>query len=112
MFNGLWVVEFRSGTDFGSGVLVVNGSQVMGGDFGYYYFGQIDTTKGMTGEVNAVRFNQNVVSVFGDIGNFTLLIKNGEINKMSFMANAVIKGAEHLSLEIKGEKKVDTDETD
>ena len=39
MFNGLWVVEFRSGTDFGSGVLVVNGSQVMGGDFGYYYFG-------------------------------------------------------------------------
>lgn len=108
MFDGLWVIEFKTGVDYGSGVLVFNGSKVMGGDFGYYYFGEINTTGGMTGEVNVIRFNQNVISVFGDIGGtFTLLINGGEINETRFKANASIKGAEHLTIEIKGEKKVD-----
>lgn len=111
MFDGLWVIEFKTSISFGGGVLVFNGSKVMGGDFGYYYFGEIDTTEGMTGEINVIRFNQNAISVFGDIGSFTLLIKSGEINETSFKANAIIKGADHLSIEIIGEKKVDIDET-
>lgn len=109
MFDGLWVIEFKTDSDFGYGVLVFNGSQVMGGDFGYYYFGRINTTN-MSGEVNVVRFNSNVNSVFGDIDSFTLLLKNGTINETNFKASAIIKGAEHLLIEISGKKKVDTDE--
>jgi len=110
MFDGLWVIEFKTYNDFGWGVLVFNGSQVMGGDMGYYYFGQMNTTGKITGEVNVVRFNPNVASVFGDVDSFTLLLKDGTINENSFKANATVKGAEHLSIEISGKKKVDTDE--
>jgi len=108
--DGLWVIEFKSDYDSGYGVLVFNGSQVMGGDIGYYYFGRIDTTGKMTGEVNVVRFNPNVNSVFGDADKFTLLLKDGTINETDFEAIATVKGAERLSIEIKGRKKVDTDE--
>ncbi len=110
MFDGLWVIEFKTDYDFGYGVLVFNGSQVLGGDFGYYYSGRINTTGNMSGEVNVIRFNPNAASVFGDVDSFTLLLKDGTINENSFKANATVKGAEHLSIEISGKKKVDTDE--
>ncbi|MCP4612303.1 MAG: hypothetical protein GY845_26705 [Planctomycetes bacterium] len=111
MFDGLWVIEFKSDYDFGYGVLVFNGNQVLGGDFGYYYSGRINTTGNMTGEVNVVRHNPNAVSVFGDVDSFTLLIKDGTISNKSFKLNATIKGVEHLTIEVSGKKKVDTDET-
>jgi len=107
MFDGLWVIEFKTNNDFGWGVLVFNGSQVMGGDIGYYYFGQINTTGKITGEINVVRFNPNVNSVFGDRDKFILLLKDGTINETDFEANATVKGLEHLSIIVKGRKKVD-----
>ena len=109
-YDGLWVIEFKSAHDYGCGVLVFNGSQVMGGDIGYYYFGRIDTTENLSGEVNVVRFNPNINSVFGDADKFTLLLTDGTINKTDFKATASIKGYEGSLLEIKGRKKVDKDE--
>jgi len=111
MFDGLWVIEFETDHGFGSGVLVFNGNQVLGGDFGYYYFGRINTTGKITGEVNVVRFNPNVSSVFGNYDNFTLLLKDGTINETIFKANATVKNAEDFSIVVSGRKKVDTDET-
>ena len=111
MFDGLWVIEFNTDRGFGSGVIFINGSQVLGGDSGYYYLGKIDITENtMTGEFNVVRFNKNSVSLFGDLDTFTLLLKDGTINETSFKANATIKGAQDLSIKISGKKKVDTDE--
>ena len=110
MYDGLWVIEFKTAMGFGSGVLVFNGTQVMGGDYGYYYSGQINTTGNMSGEVNIVRFNPNAISVFGKHDSFTLLLKDGTINETSFTANATVKGAEHLSIKVTGKKKVDTNE--
>lgn len=110
MIDGLWVIEFKTDNNFGYGVLVFNGSQVLGGDFGYYYSGRINTTGNISGEINVVRFNPNANSVFGDIDSFTLLVKDGTINENNFRANATVKGVEHLSIEISGKKKVDIDE--
>jgi hypothetical protein len=111
MFDGLWTIEFKTDFSFGTGVLVFNGGQVLGGDYGYYYSGKIDTTgNNVTGEVNVVRFNPNAVSVFGDIPSFTLVLKDGKINETSFEANATIKNTQGLTIAIKGEKKVDTNE--
>jgi len=110
MFDGLWVIEFETGLGYGSGVLVFNGNQVLGGDFGYYYFGRINTTGNLSGEVNVVRFDPNASSVFGNHDNFTLLLKDGTINETSFKASAIVKGTEDFSVEVKGKKKVDTDE--
>ncbi len=108
MFDGLWAIEFKTGNAFGCGVLVFNGSQVMGGDMGYYYFGRINTTEKITGEINVVRFDPNANSVFGDIDKFTLLLKDGTINETNFEAHATVKDIEHSEIVVKGRKKVDT----
>lgn len=113
MFDGLWTIEFKTNQDFGSGVLVfLKDGQVLGGDFGYYYSGQITITNGQItgGQVNVVRFKPNAVSVFGDFDSFILLFKNGKINETSFGAEAAVKGAEQLSIAVNGKKKVDIDE--
>ena len=110
MYDGLWVIEFKTDNDFGCGVLVFNGSQIMGGDMGYYYFGRVNTTGKLTGEINVVRFNPNINSVFGDADQFTLLLKDGTINETDLEATATVKGLEHLSIVVKGRKRVDADE--
>ncbi|MHC4463131.1 MAG: hypothetical protein ACYS30_17120 [Planctomycetota bacterium] len=113
MFDGLWTVEFKTEFDFGMGVLVLlKNGQVLGGDFGYYYSGQITMNEGQItgGEVSVVRFNPNAASVFGDLDSFIVLFKTGTINETSFSAEATVKGAEHLSIVINGKKKVDIDE--
>ena len=111
MYDGLWTIEFKTDDSFGSGVLVFNGTQIFGGDYGYYYSGRIDTTGGnVTGEINVVRFNPNAISVFGDIPSFTLVLNDGRINEESFNAKATIKNIPGPTITIKGEKKVDIDE--
>ncbi|MDH4202545.1 MAG: hypothetical protein OEV87_06590 [Phycisphaerae bacterium] len=112
MFDGLWTIEFRAEFDYGSGVLVINGNQALGGDFGFYYFGEIDTSSGLTGEIDVVRFSKNAVSVFGkDVDNFRLLLKNGTINEKEFQVTANLQGHEEISMQITGKKKVDLYET-
>jgi len=111
MYDGLWAIEFEASLGYGCGVLVFNGTQVMGGDAGYYYSGKIKTEGKMSGEVNVIRFAPNAISVFGNLDSFTLLIKDGEINESSFTANAFVKGAEKLLIKVKGEKKVEANET-
>ena len=108
--DGLWVVEFRSDYDFGYGVLVFNGTQVMGGDAGYYYFGQVDTTGNISGEVNVVRHNPHANSVFGDVDKFKLFLTGGKICENNFETTATVEKFEHLSIKIKGRKKVDSNE--
>ena len=99
MLDGLWVIEFNTGVTFGSGVLVFNGDQVMGGDHGYYYSGQINTTGKVTGEINVARYNPNIISVFGDYDNFTLVIKDGTFDQNTFTIKAAVKNAEAISLQ-------------
>lgn len=109
--DGLWVIEFGTDQDWGSGVLVFNGTQVLGGDFGYYYSGEIKIIDGkIEGAVNVARFNPNAISVFGNIESFTLLLEEGTIDETNFTAKATIRGTQGVSIEIKGEKKVSTDE--
>jgi hypothetical protein len=113
MFYGLWTVEFKTEFNFGMGVFVLlKNGQVLGGDFGYYYSGQVTENEGQItgGEVSVVRFNPNTASVFGDIESFVLLFKTGTINETSLHAEAAVKGAEQLSIVITGKKKVDIDE--
>ncbi len=113
MFEGLWTIEFKTNQDFGYGVLVLlKNDQILGGDFGYYYSGYMTKTDGRItgGQVSVVRFNPNVVSVFGNFDSFILILKNGRIDETSFVAEAVIKGPERFSIEVKGKKKVEIDE--
>ena len=72
--DGLWTIEFISTLHLvGSGVAVFNDRRLLGGDEGYYYSGRYDTENGQfSGTVHVTRYNPKSLSVFGDIGQYTL----------------------------------------
>ena len=107
MFDGLWIIEFRSSLGlFGRGVIVLNKGRILGGDLGYYYSGRyIITGEKISGEADVIRFDQNSVSVFGgDIGNYSLSFK-GKIDENTFEMDATSESFPDLVMKIKAIKK-------
>lgn len=74
MLNGLWTVKFTSTLNIvGQGVLVFFNDRLLGGDSGYYYSGKFKVANNsISGTIDITRFDKNSVSVFGDIGDFSL----------------------------------------
>lgn len=108
MFNGLWTIEFISTINrYGSGVLVANDGKLLGGDNGYYYSGDYriegDTIQG---KVAVTRYNQNIISVFGNLDQFSLSF-SGQIKKDSMEAAASFDNMPELKVKIICKKKVD-----
>jgi len=108
MFNGLWIIEFISTMNrFGAGVLVLNNGRLLGGDNGYYYSGNYDVKDGsIRGTVAIIRFNKNVISVFGDVDQFSLTFV-GQIKTDSVEAVASFDNMPDLKIRIICKKKVD-----
>jgi hypothetical protein len=106
MTDGLWVVEFESVLGLsGKGVMVLNGSRVLGGDMGYYYSGQCTINENrISGSVAVVRFDPNTVSVFGPIERFTLSF-DGQISGNTFEVIAKSTSFPSVPMTIKGIKK-------
>jgi hypothetical protein len=111
MVDGLWTMEFMVAPNrYGSGVVVLKDGRILGGDSGYYYNGTyelIGTTLNAT--ANIIKYNQNSISVFGNIGliqlNFSCQIE--EDYQFSGIANIV--GNPMAQIRISGEKKEDWD---
>lgn len=97
MFNGLWTIEFISTMNrFGAGVLVLNNGRLLGGDNGYYYLGNYDVKdNNIQGNVAITRFNKNIISVFGDVDQFSLTfdgqIKPDSVEAVASFGNTKIK---------------------
>ena len=73
MKDGLYHVNFKSNQqDFGVGVVTVSQGKVNGGDYAYYYQGDIDENKAL---LKVTRFNDQATSVFGPIKEFFLELK-------------------------------------
>lgn len=72
--DGLWVADFSTPVGTGSGVLAVNGSQVLGGDANYYYFGDIAAVgaTGVRGTLTIQHYTGPLTSVFGPDRKVTL----------------------------------------
>jgi hypothetical protein len=75
MNPGLYVTKFRTPLDDASGVIVVDGDRVRGGDSAMHYVGEI------TGVADAIKVRLRVrqhdgskQSVFGDVDDFTLTL--------------------------------------
>jgi len=106
--NGLWTVEFSSTLNlFGTGVVVLNNTRLLGGDVGYYYSGTYYISgKTIEAKIDVTRFDKNAISVFGNLDQFSLTftanLSNGEFNGI-----ASLVGSPDLKLQVRGKKKVD-----
>lgn len=109
MYNGLWTIEFISTMNrFGAGVLLVlNNGKLLGGDNGYYYLGNYEVKdNNIRGKVAITRFNKNVISVFGDVDQFSLTFA-GQIKQDLVEAVASFDNTPDLKIRIICKKKVD-----
>lgn len=108
MIDGLWTVEFISTLNrSGQGVLVLNNGRLLGGDEGYYYSGSchITGTK-IEGNINVIRYDPKIISVFGDIDQFALSF-SGDINDYHLTVAAIIPNNPKSQIKIIGNKKED-----
>ena len=104
MLDGLWTVEFGSSLGlFGAGVVVITGSRLLGGDPGYYYDGEFTLDNGnFTGILTVTQYNENIVSVFGDIKKFSFDF-SGKLVGDEFEIRAVFAGLDFIS---RGKRRV------
>ncbi|HHT9106914.1 MAG TPA: hypothetical protein ACFYD7_13740 [Candidatus Wujingus californicus] len=96
-FNGLWTIEFISTMNrFGAGVLVLNNGRLLGGDNGYYYSGSyVVEGNNVRANVDIIRFNKNIISVFGDVDQYSLTfagqIKPDSVEAVASFGNTKIR---------------------
>lgn len=104
--DGLWTIEFISTLHLlGSGVVVLNDKRILGGDEGYYYSGRYDTQNGrFSGTIDVTRYNPKSLSVFGDIGQYTLKLE-GKVHDYRIDGTAWVASNPDRKLRIVGEKK-------
>lgn len=75
MESGLYIAKFRTPLDDASGVIIVQGDEVYGGDSAMYYVGQMTSEKSEIKVKIRVRLHDETrMSVFGDYTDFNLTL--------------------------------------
>jgi T3SS negative regulator,GrlR len=82
MLDGFWTIEFGSNSGLaGAGVLCCAEGKILGGDAGYYYYGQYRCDgAAFEADLTVVPFIPNYVSVFGTQGQSVTLHLTGNVN--------------------------------
>lgn len=108
MIDGLWTVEFISTINrSGKGVAVFTKGRLLGGDEGYYYSGTYNV-EGLriSGKVNVIRFDPQIISVFGNVDHFTLTF-SGDFNDYHLSAAATLDDNPKYQIRFVAHKKED-----
>ena len=65
--NGLWTLQYRFQNEWvGNGVIVFRDGKICGGDSGYYYVGQYETSgPHLSGMAKVIRHDPRAMSMFG-----------------------------------------------
>ncbi len=85
----------------------MNQNRLLGGDAGYYYTGTCNIEgNNIRGTINVIKYDQNSISVFGDITHFELTF-TGQIDENQFSAVGNITGNPQARIRITGAKKED-----
>lgn len=75
MDPGLYIARFRTPLDDSSGIIVVDGDRVRGGDSAMYYIGEIsDERSGIKVRLRVRQHDHDRTSVFGEVDDFTLTL--------------------------------------
>lgn len=75
MDPGLYIARFRTPLDDASGVIVVDGDRVRGGDSAMYYTGEItDERADIKVRLRVRQHDRDRTSVFGEVDDFTLTL--------------------------------------
>lgn len=108
MFDGLWTVEFSSTINrYGTGILIVNGNRLLGGDDGYYYSGTCKVTgNNIQATINVTRYNKDSISVFGNIDHYQLTLR-GVTDEYRFIITGSIVDKPQIQIEVVGTKRED-----
>lgn len=103
--EGLWVVSFKSNFQMlGAGVVVMINNQIFGGDSSYYFKGNLKKeSKNATGIINVTRHNVHGISIFGNIGNFSLEL-TGQLNENNCFFNGFMVEQPSMKITIEGKK--------
>ncbi|HBS59629.1 MAG TPA: hypothetical protein DEA44_10210 [Firmicutes bacterium] len=86
MLDGLWLIQFHSPckNDTRSGVVLFQGSELVGGDSSYYYVGSCENTDKDILLKMRLRKHSPGVSVFGHLMDFNLILSG------KFAANTLL----------------------
>lgn len=79
--KSLWSIKFVANEqDFGSGIVILNSSEIIGGNHGHYYLGQYALSNNtFQAMVTVTNHNPNIPSVFGSVTSFQMSL-TGEID--------------------------------
>ena len=74
MLNGIYSISFAGSTAAGTGVVIIDGVRIMGGDAAFVYRGKYrrDDKNGITAVVEVEKHNDTRLSIFGDLTHFRL----------------------------------------
>lgn len=93
MRDGIYRVVFSSDAgEQGEGLAVFKGTSVNGGDYGYTYAGEMETSgESFTAQLTVKRWNIRATSIFGTVDQFVLNLK-GQDKGDGFSASGEVQG--------------------
>lgn len=98
MKDGIYYIEFSNKSGKGECSVIINGGKINGGDFGFYYHGEI---KGSSALVNVTRHDKSVQSIFGKHHDFDLELLIKETHGDMTIIDGSISGNPEYKIKIK-----------
>ena len=108
MISGIFTAAFRSNQGkMGTGVAIISGGFVHGGDDAFYYRGKykLEDVNKFSGKIEVVKYSEQSVSVLGPLTHYNLIL-NGIVNDTGFELSGQVEGKPNLMITITL-KKVD-----
>ena len=104
MLNGIYSTNFAGSVTAGSGVVIIDGGRIMGGDSLFVYRGKHrpDEKNGITAVIDVEKHNDTLLSIFGDQKDFRLNL-NGVVaaDGKSLTLSGQVEGKPHLMIVMK-----------
>lgn len=100
--NGIYQVTFQSHLNSGSGVIVLNDGLINGGDAGFTFQGNLETTEEkLKATIHVSQYDPFAISTFGQVSDFSLQLE-GHALPQGFNIRGNIVGSPDHQIKITG----------